>query len=42
MEENIKIDLKEKGWDGLGQNNATQDTDKWQEIFNTVMNITIL
>jgi hypothetical protein len=41
MEENIELDLKEMGWEGVGRINVTQDTDKWQEFLNTVMNIPI-
>jgi hypothetical protein len=41
MEENIELDLKEMGWDGVGRINVTQDTDKWHEFFNTVRNIPI-
>jgi hypothetical protein len=41
MEENIKIDLKLMGWDGVGRIIVTQDTDKRQEFFNEAMNTPI-
>jgi hypothetical protein len=36
---NIKIDLSEIGWDGVGWVDLAQDRDQWRALVNTVMNI---
>jgi hypothetical protein len=36
--DNIKIDLREIGWDGMDWMDLTQDRDQWRDIMNTVMN----
>jgi hypothetical protein len=37
-EENIKMDLREKGWGGMGWNNLARGRDQWRVIVNTVVN----
>jgi hypothetical protein len=36
---NIKIDLREIGWDGVDWIDLAQDGDKWRALVNTVMNL---
>jgi hypothetical protein len=38
---NIKIDLREIGWDGVDWIDKTQDRDHCRALMNTVMNIQI-
>jgi hypothetical protein len=38
---NIKIDLRKIGWDGMGWIYLTQDTDQWRAFVNTVMNLRV-
>jgi hypothetical protein len=37
--DNIKIDLREIGWDGMDRIDLAQDRDKWRAFMNTVMNL---
>jgi hypothetical protein len=37
--ENIKMDLGERGWDGVDWIVLAQDRDKWRALVNLVMNI---
>ena len=37
-EDNIKVDLKEIGWEGVSRIDMTQDVDKLRAVVNTVMN----
>jgi hypothetical protein len=39
--DNIKIDLKERGWDGMVWINLTQDRDQWRALVNAVMNLRV-
>jgi hypothetical protein len=39
--ENIKIDLREIGWDGVDWIDMVQDKDKWRALVNTVMNLQV-
>jgi hypothetical protein len=39
--DNIKIDLREIGWDGMGHINLAQDRDLWRALVNTVMNLRV-
>jgi hypothetical protein len=39
--ENIKIDLREIGWDGVDLIEVTQDRDHWRALVNTVMNLRV-
>jgi hypothetical protein len=36
--DNIKMDLREIGWDGVDWNELAQDRDQWRALVNTVMN----
>jgi hypothetical protein len=38
---NIKMDLREIGLDGMDWINLAQDMDSWRALVNTVMNIRI-
>jgi len=37
MEDNIRMDLREVGWEGVNWIHLTQDRDQWQACVNTVM-----
>jgi hypothetical protein len=39
--ENIKIDLREKGWDGMDWIDLAQDRDQWRALVNMVMNFQV-
>jgi hypothetical protein len=39
--ENIKMDLREIGWDGVDWNDLAQDRDQWKALVNTVMNLRV-
>jgi hypothetical protein len=36
---NIKMDLRETGWDGTDWIDLAQDRDQWRALVNTVMNL---
>jgi hypothetical protein len=36
---NIKMDLRETGWNGMDYSDVAQDRDQWRALVNTVMNI---
>jgi hypothetical protein len=36
--DSIKIDLRERGWDGMNWIDLTQNRDQWRALVNTVMN----
>jgi hypothetical protein len=36
---NIKMDLREIGWDGVDWSELAQDRDQWMALVNTVMNL---
>jgi hypothetical protein len=38
----IKMDLREIGWDGMDWMNLAQDRDQWRVLVNTVMNLRVL
>jgi hypothetical protein len=40
--DNIKMDLRETGWDGMDWIDLAQDRDQWRALVNTVMNLRIL
>jgi hypothetical protein len=40
--DNIKMDLREIGWDGMDWIDLTQNRDQWRALVNTVMNLRIL
>jgi hypothetical protein len=37
--DNIKIDLRERGWDGVDWIDLAQDRVQWRALVNTVMNL---
>jgi hypothetical protein len=37
----IKIDLRERGWDGMDWIDLAQDRDQWRALVNTVMNLRV-
>jgi hypothetical protein len=39
--DNIKIDLREIGWDRMDWIELAQDRDKWRALVNTVMNLRV-
>jgi hypothetical protein len=40
-EDNIKMDLREIGWDGVDWIDLAQDKDQWRVLVNTVMNLRV-
>jgi hypothetical protein len=38
---NIKMDLREIGWDGVDWIELAQDRDQWRALVNTVMNLRV-
>jgi hypothetical protein len=40
-EDNIRIDLREIGWECVDWMHLTQDMDQWQAVVNTVMNLQV-
>jgi hypothetical protein len=40
--DNIKIDLREIGWDGMDWIDLAQDRDQWRALVNTAMNLRVL
>jgi hypothetical protein len=39
--DNIKMNLRERGWDGMDWIDLAQDRDQWRALVNTVMNLWI-
>jgi hypothetical protein len=39
--DNIEIDLKEIGWDGVDWIDLAEDRDQWRALVNTVMNFRV-
>jgi hypothetical protein len=39
--DNIKMDLREIGWDGMDWIDLAQDRDQWRALVNTVMNLRV-
>jgi hypothetical protein len=37
--DNIKIDLREMGWDGMDWIDLAQDKDQWRALVNMAMNV---
>jgi hypothetical protein len=40
-EDNIKMDLREVGWEGIDWINLAQDRDRWRALVNAVMNLRV-
>jgi hypothetical protein len=40
-EDNIKMDLRERGWGGMDWIDPAQDTDQWTVLMNMVINLRI-
>jgi hypothetical protein len=39
--DNIKMDLRERGWDGMDWIDLAQDRNQWKVLVNTVMNLRV-
>jgi hypothetical protein len=39
--DNIKIHLREIGWDGVEWIDMAQDRDQWRDLVNTIMNFRV-
>jgi hypothetical protein len=39
--DNIKMNLREIGWDGMDWIELAQDRDQWRALVNTVMNLRV-
>jgi hypothetical protein len=39
--DNIKTDLRERGWDGVDWIELARDRDQWGALVNTVMNLRV-
>jgi hypothetical protein len=39
--DNIKMDLRQIGWDGVDWIELAQDRDQWSVLVNTVMNLRV-
>jgi hypothetical protein len=39
--DNIKLDLREMGWDGTDWIDLAQDSNRWRAVANTVMNLCV-
>jgi hypothetical protein len=39
--DNIKMDLREIGWDGMDWGDLAQDRDHWRALVNTAMNLRV-
>jgi hypothetical protein len=37
--DNIKMDLREIGWDGVDWNHMAQDRNQWRDLVNTIFNL---
>jgi hypothetical protein len=37
--DNIKIDLREKGWDGVDLIDLARDRDQWRALVNIIMSL---
>jgi hypothetical protein len=37
----IKMDLRERGWDGTDRIDLAQDREQWKALVNTIMNLRV-
>jgi hypothetical protein len=40
-EDNIRMDVKETGWEGVDWIHLAKDRDQWRAVVNTVMNLRV-
>jgi len=40
-EDNVRMDVREVGWEGVDWMHLAQDRDQWQALVNTVMNLQV-
>jgi hypothetical protein len=40
-EDNIKMDLRNRAWGGMGWIDLAQDRDQWSALVNTIMNLRV-
>jgi hypothetical protein len=40
-EDNIRMDLRETGWEGVDWMGLAQDREQWRDLVNTVMNLRV-
>jgi hypothetical protein len=40
-EDNVRMDLREIGWDGEDWIDLAQDRDQWRALVNTIMNLRV-
>jgi hypothetical protein len=40
--DNIKMYLRELGWQSMDWTNLAQDRDQWRELVNTIINLLVL
>jgi hypothetical protein len=40
-EDNIRMDLRKTGWEGVDWMHLAQDTDKWRVLANTVVSLRV-
>jgi hypothetical protein len=41
-EDNIRVDIRERGWDSVDWIRVAQTRDQWRAVVNTVMNLRVL
>jgi hypothetical protein len=39
--DNIKMDIREVGWEGMDWTDLAQDRDRWRAVVNAVMNLQV-
>jgi hypothetical protein len=39
--ENIKMDLREIGWDGVDWMDMAEDRDQWRALLSTILNLRV-
>jgi hypothetical protein len=41
MDDNIKMDIREMGWEGMDCIELTEDREEWRALVNAVMNLRV-